>query len=296
MIRLLLIGLLLASLAVPVNTAESKKIFEQSKRKLTALLNALEGTGERIYPEPRFYGANLWRYINGAAEAYHAYDFIALVLQRYRTGENELTLEIYDMGEPLNAFGIYAAERAPDLNFIPIGLQGYVDPVMLNFCQGSYYVKLSLDAPAQNKKLLKETAMTLADAMEEKSVMPVIYSKFPKEKRIAHTEQYLKKSALGYPFLTPAYQVSYEKEGDIFTIIICRTESVTDADARFAKLKEQFGQSGTLNEISEATFGGEGKDTGPMICSKQAKFVIILHHPPQNWQRWIEATRTNLKR
>jgi hypothetical protein len=296
MIRLLLISLLFVYLTAQIKTVDNKEIFEQSKIKLNALLDPLEKIGEQIYREPRFYGADLWRYINGAAEAYHAYDFVALVLQRYKVGENELTVEIYDMGKPLNAFGIYAAERSPDLNYLKIGTQGYGDDLLLNFYQGPYYVKLSLDEPDQDKKLLREIAVTLANAMKEKSVIPAIYGNFPMEKRIAYTEQYLKKSVLGHHFLAPAYQVSYENGNENFKIIISQAKSATYTDDRFSKLKEYFRQSGTLMELTEMTFIGENENEDRMICSKQTKFIIILLNPPVNWQQWMDATRVNLKR
>ena len=54
---------------------------------------------------------NLWEYINGAAEL-----FVEFGVQTCRTadlvsGEVTVTVDLYDMGTPLNAFGVYERER-----------------------------------------------------------------------------------------------------------------------------------------------------------------------------------------
>ena len=47
------------------------------------------------------------------------------------------------MGNPLNAFGVYAAERSPEYKYIPVGAEGYISEGVLNFVQDRFYVKLS---------------------------------------------------------------------------------------------------------------------------------------------------------
>ena len=55
----------------------------------------------------------------------------------------DFTLDIYNLGTPANAFGIYAAESSPDYHFLPIGAEGYGTNEILNFLQDEFYVKLS---------------------------------------------------------------------------------------------------------------------------------------------------------
>ena len=63
-----------------------------------------------------FFPENLFEYIDGAAESYLSYEFRELlVVDLVKKGtEATLTLEIYDMGSPVNAFGIFGAERYPE--------------------------------------------------------------------------------------------------------------------------------------------------------------------------------------
>jgi hypothetical protein len=67
----------------------------------------------RIRQEPAsFYKPDtLYEYIDGGADVYLLYDFQRLLHQNFRTPGGELTADIYDLGKPENAFGIYSAAR-----------------------------------------------------------------------------------------------------------------------------------------------------------------------------------------
>ena len=91
-----------------------------------------------------YFPESLFEYIDGAAESYLSYDFRELLvvdLEKKGTGAT-VTLEIYDMGLPLNAFGIFGAERYPENKAVALGELGYVEGEALNFLAGRFYVKL----------------------------------------------------------------------------------------------------------------------------------------------------------
>lgn len=56
-----------------------------------------------------FTRADLYNYIDGGAELFLEFGFEKLYIQRYRSGENELSLEIYEMESPEAALGVYLA-------------------------------------------------------------------------------------------------------------------------------------------------------------------------------------------
>jgi hypothetical protein len=61
----------------------------------------------RSEPPRSFPGSRLFDHIDGGAELYLEFGFETLVLQRYRKGEDELVLEIYEMSGPEAALGLY---------------------------------------------------------------------------------------------------------------------------------------------------------------------------------------------
>ena len=58
-------------------------------------------------PQRRFTAANLYGHINGGAELFLELGFRDLLVQSYRNGEREITVECYRMESPLAALAIY---------------------------------------------------------------------------------------------------------------------------------------------------------------------------------------------
>jgi hypothetical protein len=129
------------------------------RTKLAALLPAAASFGGQASSSARFYSADLYRYIDGGAEAFHKAGFVALIHQEYKTKGAELTADIYDMGDPARAFRMYAAERPPDCRSIRVGKEGYADEGMLYFVEGAYYVKLlAFGEPGKTAGVLENLA------------------------------------------------------------------------------------------------------------------------------------------
>ena len=82
---------------------------------LRDLLPVVEGMKESASPQI-YFPETLFEYINGAAEIYLSYDFKELIVAEYqKSGSSDsIAVEIYDMGNHKNSFGIYSAERYPD--------------------------------------------------------------------------------------------------------------------------------------------------------------------------------------
>jgi hypothetical protein len=88
---------------------------------------------------------DLWQYIDGGAELFLSYGFQMLRFRDFSKGTMEMTVEIYDMATPLNAFGIYTAERGDEVKPLPIGTEAVVVPP--DYCQllrNRYYVKIKM--------------------------------------------------------------------------------------------------------------------------------------------------------
>lgn len=96
--------------------------------------------------EPEMYAAdNLHEYINGEAELYKRYDVIDMATASYINPTDPsltFTIDIYNMGTALNAFGIYSYYRHPDMNFADIGEQAIISDVSVRFWKGQYFVSV----------------------------------------------------------------------------------------------------------------------------------------------------------
>lgn len=87
----------------------------------------------------------LYDYLDGGAEVYLAFDFRRAWVRRYlATGGREMNLDIYEMGSPAEAFGLFSSDRQdPGAG---IGQDSEYGPGLLRFWQGPYFVAVTVSA------------------------------------------------------------------------------------------------------------------------------------------------------
>jgi hypothetical protein len=180
----------------------------------------------------------LFEYIDGAAEIYLAYDFKELVVGQYKKGNKNqsLTVEIYDMGDKKNAFGIYSAERFTDNKFISIGNQGYLEDGSLNFIVGKYYAKLlCFDCGEESAEILKLFSKKVAERVKDKGRLPQLLGFFPKEGLVPNSEKFILRDFLGYNFLHDGYTAGYQLKELDFDCFLAKGKSEEDAQKMLVK-------------------------------------------------------------
>ncbi len=188
--------------------------------------------GWNVSMESRVYDANdLWDIIDGAADLYLEYVFDDLHIARYTTGTHrEVKAELYRHRDAENAFGIYAAERSPENNFISIGSQGYRRTSVLNFVEGEFYVRLS---SYQSDRASADDLLTIAKEIEKQlnrsDSLPRMLRLFPLKGKQINGEQFIAQNFLGYGFLRSVYTASYQGSHPFKAFIIKKT-SRADAD------------------------------------------------------------------
>ena len=86
---------------------------------------------------------NLWEYINGAAELFVEYDVQTCRTADLSAGDLTVTVDLYDMGTPLNAFGIFVRERPVAGAPLPNATEATVSPpYQALLLKGTTYVKV----------------------------------------------------------------------------------------------------------------------------------------------------------
>lgn len=219
-----------------VLTATAGSLAPDSGLKL--LLPLVEGW--KFQEEPQLYSpGTLFEYIDGAAEAYLSYDFKELLVAQYQKDgtETTLTLEIYDMGLPLNAFGIFSSERYPDNPDLNIGNAGYLEEEVLNFISGSYYLKLiCYNGGEETADYLKLFAREVESKIKDKGSLPEIFKLFPPENRVKNSEKFIKKNFMGFDFLSQGYVVLYREGRSEYEGLIIDCGSAVEATSRLQKL------------------------------------------------------------
>ena len=183
------------------------------------------GWGRPEIPE-RYSRDGLYGYINGGAEIFLEYDFEELWLARYTRGEkSEITLEVYRMRTPEDAFGIFSVRRSGN-EHLSIGIEALhcISEMQISGIRGVFYVNITaFDTPSTE---LEAFARIVLKNIPGESVEPKELSRFPGERRRAHTGRYIRgrlaagaesilfeRDIWGFDRGTTAYSVRYSTTG-----------------------------------------------------------------------------------
>jgi len=220
-----------------------------------------------------FQTENLFEYINGAAESYISYDFEELVVAEYKKNDDcEVVLEIYDMGDKNNSFGIYSSERYPDSQFISMGTQGYLDRGAMNFLIGRYYVKLmSFECGDESEETLKKFAETISEKVPGPHGFPEELKVFPSSGLTTNTERFILNNFLGYDFLHTGYTADYQVGENEFTCFLIKGNSVQEAK----QMMEKYIGAKEDQKITKTSYGFLIKDRyyENIFMAQQGKYI-----------------------
>jgi hypothetical protein len=222
---------------------------------LAALVPRLDGWALSEAPRP-YFPETLFEYINGAAESYLSYDFRELIVaDLQKTGTKAtLTVEIYDMGRPLNAFGIYGSERYPENPPSGVGELDYLEGEALNFLAGRFYVKLlAFGLGEDTERTLKAFGTAIAKAIGPGPGLPRLVRAFPAEGLVARSEKYIKSNVMGYAFLRDGYVAAYRGDGPDLEGFFIDMGGEAEAEAALARLLEALAA-----DKQEAAKAGDG--------------------------------------
>ena len=152
-----------------------------------------------------------------------------------------MVLEVYRMGRPQEAFGIFAAERTRDDRPLDIGAGAYLGANVLGFWQAEQYVKLTSfeEGPAVEQLLIglaEETSSRIPSQGNELETLLL----FPEEDRVEASERFIPKNFLGQPYLSDAYRVNYENDGQRLQLFVVETGSSEEARSHFKRLEDFY--------------------------------------------------------
>ncbi len=283
---LLSFSVLLASCAPIEPTQQTTNVLKQkttTSQQFSGLADALPAgdvvSGWTRVGKPEFFHPdNLYKYINGAAELYLTYNFQQVVTASYQFGDDEeqtIIVDIYEMDNLLDGFGIYSSERTPDAAFKNIGTEGYSTDVECIFWEDRFYVKTRSLAKGQ-KAVLEAFAADIADKLPGSSDYPKILIVFPEEGMVEYSARYVGRDLLGHSFLTNGFLVNYLLDGKESKLFLTVCEESDFAKRTFERLRDFFMARGTVDEeitLGDGAFAGRQPYYGRSIIFWYQNFV-----------------------
>ncbi len=231
----------------------------------------------RFTEKPEWYHPdNLWDYMNGGAPGYLAYGFqglVTFIVQNTRI-DQEVAVDVYDMGESQSAFGIFSVERPLTDAALEVSDHLYRSENSLYFWQAKYYVKLmAYDILPETANSLKRLAEIIRLKIPRDGEIPRSFSAFPKTGRLTHTERYIAQGVLGQDFLKRGYSVVYKKENIRYQMFWISGEEPRESRENFERFYDYIKTVGkiTVADMSEESpfFASTGSHFGTTAFKQQ---------------------------
>lgn len=223
---------------------------------------------------------NLSTYIDGGAELYLSYNFKnALSLKYTDSAENEITVDIFDMGSSYDAFGVFAHTRETiDTAF---GQGSEYAAGLLTFWKDRYYVSiLAYPETAARKDVVFKLGRGIAGAIKAEGPLPPILALLPAENLVPETVHYFhhyiwlnsfyfvsNENVLDIAGDTPAALAKYRQAGSTFFLLLVRYPDAARAAAAAHKFRQKVlgGSPDGIGQLKEGRWTGiQGR--GDLVC------------------------------
>jgi hypothetical protein len=143
--------------------------------------------------------------------------------------KDQIEVDLYDMGNALQAFGVFSRFRGEDRP-AGVGLESYVEDTSLLFYKGRYFVMLY--ATETDPSFLKRMAVTISSGIADSTPAPKEIGYFPKNGLRPGSIEYYPEGLLGYQFFKRGFQGVYEEK------VEAKAEAKAEAEAK-AKAKAE---------------------------------------------------------
>jgi hypothetical protein len=177
---------------------------------------------------------NLWEYINGAAELFVEYDVQTCRTTDLSSDDVVVTVDLYDMGTPLNAFGVYNRESSGSGEPLVGAVEALVSPpYQALLLKGATYVKVNAIEGELTKSIGRGLLESLANALPGETAYPSELDLLPEAGMKKGSAGYQSEGFLGLAELTDCLYAEYAGKDDGtwqgFVILPASGPSVWDA-------------------------------------------------------------------
>ena len=157
----------------------------------------------------------LWEYIDGAAELFIDYGVLTCRTTDLSSGDVTVTVDLYDMDIPLNAFGIFKLESSGRGESLPDAVEAAVSPpYQALMVKGATYVKVNAVEGELTETVGRALLEGMAHALPGQTAYPEELELLPQDGKVAGSEGYQVSGFLGLTELNNCIYAEYTVEGE----------------------------------------------------------------------------------
>ena len=213
----------------------------------------------------------LFKYIDGGAELYISYSFEKLTAFRYVRGKDEeIKVDVFDMGNSYNAYGVFSHGRESLSK--EIGQGSEYSSGLLTFWKDRYYVSLlGYPETPEKQKVVMNLGKEISGRIPREGPLPAILSSLPAEGLIPESIRYFHHHVWlnSYYFIsndnlllidskTEALLAAYRSARGKYFLMLIKYPGLQQAQAAEAGFLKQYlaGASSGIKQLESGRFCG----------------------------------------
>lgn len=232
---------------------------------------------------------NLWEYINGAAELFVSFGVQSCRTTDLASGDLIVTVDLYDMGTPLNAFGVYNQEASGETVALADAVSAMISPpYQALLLKGHTYAKVNVFEGELDLETGQQLLEALAAALPGETSLPEELALLPDQGKVAGTDAYQAEAFLGLGELSNCVFADYALDGEEswkgFVVTPDAASEVWEALAGAWESTEHNGATVLFREVpyrglvgviqtEEGTFGVSGAADEAQLLSRLDAFM-----------------------
>ena len=276
--------LVVAALVVGCGPGEESAVGGTGLAKL--LPAAASMNGWQMADGPADYDSDtLYEYLNGGAPLYLKFGFQRMVHVRYQLGDRSLssvTLDVYDMGSDIGAFGLYRSGRPQGAEVRDWGGEGYRSGTVAAAWKGS----VSIHAEADDDRVelieaMEDLVAKVTNGVVGCTSLPQIIGLLPRDGLVPWSERIVAEDLMSHAFLPGGVLATYRvggDEGTVFFSDLAGEPAVTEAMAELRTHHDQWGEIvDDIDSIGDGGFRFSDPGLGSGAVVSTGFFVVGVH-------------------
>ena len=200
-------------------------------------------------PARAYEASNLFEYMDGNAEGYLLYGFVAMHGVNCVNGGDSILIDVSEFADADSAYGMYSANRDLRLPAEKLGAGGQVTPRRVIFTKDRFYAELAASPDKDHTPALRAFSAALEIMLPGSTAVPAALAWFPADGQ--KSARLVPESVLGLRLLKRGYVAEYEF-GKAFVV---QESSPEAAAAVMEKLRARFGVSGDPLQLTDRYLG-----------------------------------------
>lgn len=259
---------------------------------------------------PKLYNpSNLYDLIDGEAQAVLTYSFVACAHAEYAPANSArpvLTIDVYDMSDPLNAFGLFGSDRRSG-KATAVGTEGVlIAPSGLNFWKGRYVVRTAIVqvSPANQAAQLAFAKATAAKITGASSLPPVL--KLLPPGYTPGSQNYQRSDVAGQSYLKNGISARYPTAGPLAELFVVQLASPAEAKAAYTKYQGFLSDAKNLGAgakptpvkgVGESAMAVKTRLSGFIVAALKGKSIVAVRKAkdPNSAQTLVKSALSRVK-